>query len=195
MCETRSEDPRETTSPFVGMKAAPTSPVPWRTLTAVSTVAFALACGPRSESNGIAPPREIADWCSFQGIRLGAEPGVVAGGTSCDRLASILTEYLRAYESRWEDVAALRDWTVRVVADRPTEGARPGSFFAGETFWDSRVIDLYQGSLSVLPHEVHHVALGPRSADHQGWCPFGDWEAREGILEEHAYLGCPAGRN
>ena len=53
-------------------------------------------------------------------------------------------------------------------------------------------VDVYQGSLSVLPHEVHHVALGPPSADHQGWCPFGDWEAREGILEEHAYLGCPA---
>jgi len=43
----------------------------------------------------------------------------------------------------------------------------------------------------VLPHEVHHVALGPPSADHQGWCPFGDWEAREGILDELGYLGCP----
>jgi hypothetical protein len=105
-------------------------------------------------------------------------------------VASILTEYLQAYEASWQDVAALGTWTVRVVADRPTQGAQPGNFFAGETFWDNRIIDLYQGSLSVLPHEVHHVALGPRRGP-QGWCPFGDWEAREGILEEHAYLGCP----
>jgi hypothetical protein len=173
------------------MKPAPTSPVPRRTLAALFIVAFALGCGARSASNSIAPPREIAAWCSFQGIRLGVEAGVVAGGTHCDRVASILTEYLQAYEASWQDVAALGTWTVRVVADRPTQGAQPGNFFAGETFWDSRIIDLYQGSLSVLPHEVHHVALGPPSADHQGWCPFGDWEAREGILEEHAYLGCP----
>jgi hypothetical protein len=173
------------------MKPAPTSPVPWRTFTGVLTLAVTLACGPRSASSDIAPPREIAAWCSFQGIRLGVEPGVLAEGTGCDRLATILTEYLQAYESRWEDVAALRTWTVRILAERPTEGAQPGNFFAGQTFWDSRIIDLYQGSLSVLPHEVHHVALGPPSADHEGWCPFGDWEAREGILEEHAYLGCP----
>jgi hypothetical protein len=169
--------------------------MPWRTLTAVSTFAFALGCGPRSESNGVAPPREIAVWCDFQGIRLGVEPGVIAGGTTCARVASILTEYLDTYESRWPDVAALPDWTVRAVTDRPTQGAQPGKFFAGETFWESQIIDLYQGSLSALPHEIHHVALGPPSAHHQGWCPFGDWEAREGILEEHAYLGCPAPGN
>ena len=78
--------------------------------------------------------------------------------------------------------------------DRPgvsRDRSAAGKFFAGQTFWDSRTIDLCQGSLSVLPHEVHHVALGPPSADHQGWCPFGDWEAREGILDELGYLGCP----
>ena len=163
----------------------------WRTLIAVSIVASAAGCGHPSESSEIAPPREIAAWCSFGGIRLGVEPGVLAGGTSCERLASILSDYLEAYDSRWAPVASLSQWTVRIVADRPTQGAQPGSFYAGETFWDSRIIDLYQGSLSVLPHEVHHVALGPPSAGHRGWCPFGDWEAREGILEEHAYLGCP----
>ena len=169
--------------------------MPWRTLTAALTVALTLSCGPRSTGNALAPNREIAQWCSFQGVRLGVEPGVVAGGTSCDRLAGILTEYLQEYESRWEDVAALRTWTVRIVTERPTQGAASGNFFAGQTFWDSQTIDLYQGSLSVLPHEVHHVALGPPSADHEGWCPFGDWESREGILEEHAYLGCPATGN
>jgi len=116
---------------------------------------------------------------------------VISGGTSCERVSSILSEYFDAYRSDWETPAVLTDWTVRVVAERPTQGAQPGSFFAGETFWDSRIIDLYQGSLNTLPHEVHHVALGPPSADHQGWCGFCDWEAREGILEEHAYLGCP----
>ena len=161
--------------------------MPWRTLTAVSSLALAAACGPHGESSTVAPDREMAAWCSFQGVRLGVEPGV---GTTCERVAAILTEYLDAYESRWQDVAELQSWTVRVVADRPTQGAQAGKFFAGETFWDSRVIDLYQGSLSVLPHEVHHVALGPPSADHQGWCPFGDWEAREGILQELDYLGC-----
>ena len=173
------------------MKRAHTLPVTRRTLATLFALALALGCGARSPTRSIAPPREIAAWCSFQGIQLGVEAGVVAGGTHCDRVASILTEYLQAYEATWQDVAALRSWTVRIVADRPTQGAQAGSFFAGETFWDSRTIDLYQGSLSVLPHEVHHLALGPPSADHEGWCPFGDWEAREGILEEHAYLGCP----
>jgi len=166
--------------------------VPSKAFVAVAAVALAAGCAPRSEGTGVAPPREIAAWCDFDGIRLGVEPGVIDGGTSCSRVASILTEYLGAYESRWQNVGALPDWTVRVVADRPTQGAQPGHFFAGETFWDSRIIDLYQGSLNVLPHELHHVALGPSSADHLGWCPFGDWEAREGILDEHSYLGCPA---
>ena len=165
--------------------------MPPRTLSALSTLVLAAACGSHGESNAVAPSREMAAWCSFQGVRLGVEPGVVAGGTTCERVASILSEYLQAYESRWQDVAELQTWTVRVVAERPTQGAQAGKFFAGETFWDSRVIDLYQGSLSVLPHEVHHVALGPPSADHAGWCPFGDWEASEGILQELPYLGCP----
>ncbi|HET6982580.1 MAG TPA: hypothetical protein VFI53_10575 [Myxococcaceae bacterium] len=162
----------------------------WRTLSAVSSLALVAACGPHGESSSVAPPREMAAWCSFQGIRLGVELGVVAGGTTCERVGTILGAYLQAYESRWADVAEMQHWTVRVVADRPTQGAQAGKFFAGETFWDSRIIDLYQGSLSVLPHEIHHVALGPPSADHQGWCPFGDWEAREGILHELDYLGC-----
>ena len=181
-------NPPETTP---GTKPAPSHRVRWKTLIAASTLALALGCGPRSESNGVAPAREIAAWCNFDGIRLGVEQGVIDGGTTCARVASILTEYLQAYQSRWQTFGAFPDWTVRVVADRPTQGAQPGNFFAGETFWDSRIIDLYQGSLNVLPHELHHVALGPPSADHQGWCPFGDWEASEGILEEHVYLGCP----
>ena len=161
----------------------------WSTLAAASSLALA-ACGSHGESSSVAPPRQMAAWCSFQGIRLGVDPGVVAGGTTCERVATILGAYLEAYRSRWSGAAAMQSWTVRVVADRPTQGAQPGKFFAGETFWDSRTIDLYQGSLSVLPHEIHHVALGPPSADHQGWCLFGDWEAREGILEELDYLGC-----
>jgi len=165
--------------------------MPRRVLPAVATLVLAIACGPRSQSNGVAPQREIAEWCTFQGVRLGVEAGVISGGTTCDRVATVLSEYLGAYQSRWEAPTVLAEWTVRVVADRPTQGAQPGSFFAGETFWDSRIIDLYQGSLNTLPHEVHHVALGPPSAHHQGWCGFADWEAREGILEEHAYLGCP----
>ena len=164
--------------------------MPPKALIAAATL-LTVGCGPRSEDTGVAPAREIAAWCDFQGVHLGLESGVISGGTTCARVASILTEYLGAYESRWQPVGTLPDWTVRVVADRPTQGAQPGSFFAGETFWDSRTIDLYQGSLNVLPHELHHVALGPSSADHLGWCAFGDWEAREGILDEHSYLGCP----
>ena len=154
-------------------------------------LAVLVGCGARNESDGVAPVRNIGAWCTFQGVRLGVEPGVISGGTPCERVASILSEYLQAYESDWQATGALAEWTVRVVAERPTQGAQPGSFFAGQTFWESRIIDLYQGSLNVLPHEVRHVALGPPSADHRGWCSFGDWEAREGILEEHAYLGCP----
>ncbi len=168
----------------------------WKALLpALASLTFAVACGPRSEGDDQAPPRDIAEWCAFQGIHLGVEPGVIAGGTSCGRVATILSEYLQDYVASWDEVPALADWKVRVVSERPTQGAATGSFYAGETFWGSRTIDLYQGSLSVLPHEVRHVALGPPSADHHGWCPFGDWEAREGILEEHDYLGCAPSRN
>ncbi len=157
----------------------------------LALTALASACGPQLEPS-LAPPREIAVWCPLGGPRLGLEPGVVENRVTCDTVVAISTQYLEAYQSRWQKVPALSEWTIRVVADRPTQGASPGSFFAGQTFWDSRTIDIYQGSLSVLPHEVHHVALGPASDNHQGWCPFGDWEAAEGILEEHSYLGCPS---
>jgi hypothetical protein len=153
--------------------------------------ALAVSCGPHLESI-LAPPREIAAWCALGGPRLGLEPGVLSSGATCDTVVAISTQYLEAYESRWQKVPGLSQWTIRVVADRPTQGAKPGSFFAGQTFWESRTIDIYQGSLSVLPHEVHHVALGPSSDNHEGWCPFGDWEAAEGILEERGYLGCPS---
>jgi len=157
----------------------------------LALTALASACGPQLEPS-LAPPREMAVWCPLNGPRLGLERGVVENRGTCDTVVAVFTQYLEAYQSRWQKVPALPEWTIRVVADRPTQGASPGSFFAGQTFWDSRTIDIYQGSLSVLPHEVHHVALGPASDNHQGWCPFGDWEAAEGILEEHSYLGCPS---
>jgi hypothetical protein len=161
-----------------------------RLLALPALTALAASCGPEMEAS-IAPPREIGAWCDFHGSRLGLEPGVVANPLTCDAAAVILSQYLDAYESRWQKVPTLPEWTIRVVADFPTQGAKPGSFFAGQTFWASKTIDIYQGSLSVLPHEVHHVALGPSSYGHQGWCPFGDWEAEQGILEELDYLGCP----
>ena len=166
--------------------------MPVRALAPLALLALAAACGQGEGSAADAPPRDIADWCSAGGARLGLEPGVLAAGASCDAVAATLSEYLGAYEADWQKVPALSEWTIRIVAERPTQGAQPGNFFAGETFWSSRTIDIYQGSLNVFPHEVHHVALGPSSDSHQGWCPFGDWEAREGILEELSYLGCPA---
>ena len=164
-----------------------------RVLGSLALLALA-ACGHGEGNATDAPPRDIAAWCSLGGARLGLEPGVVDAGTSCEAVAATLSQYLQAYETDWHAVPALREWTIRIVADRPTQGAQPGNFFAGETFWGNRTIDIYQGSLNVLPHEAHHVALGPSSDTHSGWCPFGDWEAREGILEELSYLGCPARR-
>jgi hypothetical protein len=38
-----------------------------------------------------------------------------------------------------------------------------------------------QGTLSTLSHELHHVVLGPSSADHHGWCPFFAWEWGAGL--------------
>jgi hypothetical protein len=138
--------------------------------------------------SSVAPAREIGAWCDFRGSLLGLEPGVLSNPLTCDAAAVILSEYLDAYESRWQKVPELPEWTPG--GGRAANAGEGGHFFAGQTFWASKTIDIYQGSLSVLPHEVHHVALGPSSGSHQGWCPFGDWEAEEGILEELDYLGC-----
>jgi hypothetical protein len=136
------------------------------------------------------PPETIAISSSCPAAR-----GVVAqletGVTSpCTVVVAILDNYRAAYEAAW-GATGTESWTVRIRSERPTRDAAPGNFNAGETFFAERTIDVYQGSLNVYPHELHHVALGPDSADHRGWCSFGDWEEAGGILDESAYLGCP----
>src|SRR5215813_7861905 len=127
---------------------------------------LASGCGPQLES-GIAPQREIAEWCPFGGPRLGLEPGVMANGVTCDTVVAISRQYLDAYESRWQKVPALSEWTIRVVADRPTQGATPGSFFAGQTFWDSRRSEEHTSELQSRPHLVCRLLLEKKKQKRQ----------------------------
>jgi len=55
----------------------------------------------------------------------------------------------------------------------------------------ARTVDIALDSLAYLPHELHHVRLGPSSDGHDGWClAYWPWERAEVGLDEGAYLGC-----
>ncbi len=65
-----------------------------------------------------------------------------------------------------------------------------GAWVAGWTFPDERTIDVEIAALGALVHELRHVALGPSSWDHRGWCPFIGWELDAGLANDMAAYGC-----
>lgn len=106
-------------------------------------------------------------------------------------LASELAKYRAEYEARWGAVD-LTDWTIEVVpvSQAPVLGSYAR---AGLTDWKAKHVTIVEGYFEAFPHELHHVARGPTSYAHAGWCAegFGQWEVDALDFDERAYLGCP----
>jgi len=111
----------------------------------------------------------------------------------CATSADSLARYAALYVSRWGAPADFDSWTIR-VRTTPISGApAPGVIVAGAVYFAAKTIDVIINALVVLPHEMRHVALGPTSHDHHGWCDeFCSWEFAALQFDEHEYLGCPA---
>lgn len=105
---------------------------------------------------------------------------------ACGGGPETLAEYRAAYEAQWGPVD-LTGWRVNIVAEKPV---LDGVARTGVTWWGEKRIDIWIGALEAFPHELRHVALGPASADHVGWCEFGAWELSELHWDERTYLGC-----
>ena len=110
----------------------------------------------------------------------------------CATFADALADYAAVYVARWGAPAGFDSWTLR-VRTTPLSGApTPEVAVAGSTYYANKTIDVSINALVVLPHEMRHVALGPTSNDHRGWCDeFCGWEFEALRFDEHVYLGCP----
>jgi hypothetical protein len=131
----------------------------------------------------------LAERCTVDGVRIEVEQGVqggLGGEGPCAYSGRFVSVWRRIYEERWGTVP-LESWTVRIrVAERLDAQGH-----AGLTWYDQRFIEVSQLHFELLPHELHHVALGETSNDHHGWCAdFVPWELERHIQDERAQLGC-----
>ena len=146
------------------------------------------ACGGSADAHASATPDviTIGQTCGQVQVEQG-DAGPCA--TSADALA----QYAAVYAARWGAPADFDAWTIR-VRTTPLSGApTPDVIVAGSVYYATKTIDVSINALVVLPHEMRHVALGPSSNDHHGWCDeFCRWEWEALRFDEHVYLGCPA---
>ena len=126
------------------------------------------ACGPPDIYENATPdPITIGQTCG----RVQVEQG---NAGPCATLADALAHYAEVYVARWGAPA-------------------PDVIIAGTAYFATKTIDVLINALVVVPHEMRHVALGPASKDHHGWCDeFCGWEFAALQFDEHEYLGCPA---
>ena len=145
------------------------------------------ACGPPDIYENATPdPITIGQTCG----RVQVEQG---NAGPCATLADALAHYAEVYVARWGAPADFDSWTIR-VRTTPLSGApAPDVIIAGTAYFATKTIDVLINALVVVPHEMRHVALGPASKDHHGWCDeFCGWEFAALQFDEHEYLGCPA---
>ena len=132
-------------------------------------------------AGGVPPPSSCPgpDGSTIQLIGVGAE---------CSDVAGVVTRYRDLEAATWGPIP-LAGWTVQVVsvADAPVVN---GVARYGATYHLVHKVVVVLDRLDVLPHELHHVALGPDSDGHSGWCSFGAWEFEVLGFDERAYLGC-----
>ena len=124
----------------------------------------------------------VASTCvSSSGVNVVVEAGTTA---PCDLLASAVDAFRSIYEERWGPMD-LVGWAVRIR----TTAQRDGD--SGLTMHSARTVDVALEGLAYLPHEFHHVRLGPSSDGHEAWCQaYWPLERAEVGLDEGAYLGC-----
>lgn len=124
----------------------------------------------------------VAAQCtSSTGITIQLE-SVPAGTVSLCGWTAAMVDGLRAsYEEKW-GMLSMDGWTVRIRTAANFYGEHLGA-----TWPESRTIDLVDGQMIVLRHELNHIRVGP---GHDGWCnEFEPWEESFGFNEK-AYLGC-----
>lgn len=145
---------------------------------------------------------EVAASCPTPfGLTVQLEPGVARVGTvapdgtvvdaanTCAFVSNLLSGFQSEFEARW-GAAGAEGWTVRIRREPVDGSTQPGMFVAGETWYAEKIIDIYQGSLQVFPHELFHVQLGYESNDHHDWaCSFGPWEESVGLMPNSTESG------
>ena len=135
------------------------------------------------------PAVTLADSFTVEGVQIEVEAGVlggVSGESPCSYSGRFVAVWRATYEERWGAVP-LEAWTVRIRAPERVDAAGHG----GLSWYHERLVELSQMHFELLPHELHHVALGETSNDHHGWCAdFVPWELERHIQDERAQLGC-----
>ncbi len=151
---------------------------------------FACGGGMGGGLDGEAPASVvIGSACSVSGVRIEVEAGVLGGADGqgpCAASGALVATWRRVYEERWGTIP-LGEWTVRIREPELLDGAA----HAGLTWYGRRLIEISQGHVEVLPHELHHAQLGEGSSDHHGWCAdFVPWELARHVQDERSRLGC-----
>jgi len=150
-------------------------------LVAGTLVALLTTCG----SPGWEDAPQIAVGLNCQGDRMIVQ--IQSGARfTCSDIVNTLDTYRAAFEERWGHID-LGGRVVRIYATRYLTPADGGVVVGGVTYRDA--IDLGSSMLVGFPHELHHIQLGPSSADHHGWCQdFMPWEGSELGFDDR--LGC-----
>jgi hypothetical protein len=144
------------------------------------------ACGASSDVLENAKPDDITI-----GQRCGQVEVEQGDAGTCATFAETLAHYADVYVARWGAPSGFDSWTIRVRTTTISGAPSPDITVAGTTYYATRTIDVSTHSLVVLPHEMRHVALGPTSKDHHGWCDeFSGWEIEALMFDERMYLGC-----
>ncbi len=154
-----------------------------RSSTATLPVALLLLvqCGPWTPDQ-----IQVRDSCPGPlGSTIFVEQGAL---TTCGQAQTDLDDKTSLYSRSW-GVPNLDGWALRVRQDYIVD--TQGGLHAGVTFYEYRIVDIRDARPFTLPHELHHVALGPSSSHHDGWCPgFFDWEKGAVGVDETAYYDC-----
>jgi hypothetical protein len=121
--------------------------------------------------------------CERDGVSIEVEAGA---RVTCEEAGATWARYRALYEERWGVVAfETAGWRVRFRVERWSDVQ------VGQTVWDAQQVDVLLGNEGIIPHELHHVQIGPTSGQHTGWCSdFEPWEESAVHWDERAYLGC-----
>ena len=152
-------------------------------LVAGTLVALLTTCG----SPGWEDAPQIAVGLNCQGDRMTVQ--IQSGARfTCSDIVHTLDTYRAAFEERWGQID-LGGRVVRIYATPYLTRVDGGVVVGGVTYQDT--IDLGSKMLMALPHELHHVQLGPGSADHHGWCrDFVPWEGSELGFDDRLACHC-----
>jgi hypothetical protein len=119
--------------------------------------------------------------CTANGIQVDVPQSMAS---ECFTMMANVQQGRQELEARFGPVD-ISGWRFRFVSGEAIPGHN------SVTIWDGQLVIIGGGGAEWIPHELHHVQLGPSSADHHGWClDYEPWELATLGLDESAYLGC-----